>query len=99
MGRSFREVRQAKRVDMTGLEPAPSRRFAGRIAFWCPVDIQATMAHGTLDEIRAYCHKLVTHLGTDKGGFLPTWYADPAGAGHRREAVDAMCREFLAIGG
>ena len=74
-------------------------RFGGRIAFWCPVDIQATMAHGTIDEIRAYCHQLVDCLSTPGGGFLATWYSDPESAGHRPEAVDAMCREFLAIGG
>ncbi len=72
-------------------------RFRGRITFWCPVDIQNTMVYGTLDEIRAYCHKLVETLGTPEGGFMAQWYADPAGAGHRPEAVAAMCDEFLKI--
>lgn len=72
-------------------------QYAGKIAFWCPVDIQNTMCRGSLDEIRAYCHKLVEKLGTPHGGFLPKWYGDPVGAGHRQEAVDAMCQEFLKI--
>jgi hypothetical protein len=72
-------------------------QFAGQVTFWCPVDIQATMCRGSLDDIRAYCHKLVDKLGTPKGGFLPKWYSDPVGAGHSQEAIDAMCQEFLAI--
>ena len=72
-------------------------QFAGQITFWCPVDIQTTMCRGSLDEIRAYCHRLVDTLGTPAGGFLPKWYGDPVGAGHTQEAIDAMCQEFLAI--
>ena len=71
--------------------------FAGRITFWCPVDIQAVMGNHSLDEIRQYCHTLVEKLGTPDGGFLPKWYGDPVGAGHSEEAVDAMCSEFLKI--
>jgi len=72
-------------------------KFGGRITFWCPVDIQATMAHGSLEDIRAYCRKLVTTLGRPQGGFMARWYSDPAGAGHRQEAIDAMCEEFLKL--
>ena len=71
--------------------------FAGKIAFWCPVDIQAVMCDHSPDEIRRYCHALVEKLGTPDGGFLPKWYGDPVGAGHSEEAVDAMCDEFLKI--
>ena len=72
-------------------------RFGGRITFWCPVDIQQTMVHGTLDEIRAYCRKLVTTLGRPEGGFVAQWYGDPAGAGHRQEAIEAMSEEFVRL--
>jgi hypothetical protein len=72
-------------------------RFGGRITFWCPVDIQRTMVHGTLEDIRAYCRRLVKTLGRPEGGFIATWYSDPAGAGHRQDAIDAMCDEFLKI--
>ena len=70
-------------------------RFGGRLTFYSPVDIQHTMAHGTLDEIRAYCRQMVHLLGRPEGGFIPRWYSDPVGAGHRQEAVEAMCEEFL----
>jgi len=72
--------------------------FAGKITFWCPVDIQTVMCHGTEAQIRAYCRALVRTLGTPAGGFLPKWYGDPVGAGHTQAAVDAMCREFLSLG-
>jgi uroporphyrinogen decarboxylase len=74
------------------------RRFGGRLTFFAPVDIQKTMVYGTLDEIRAYCRSMLAHLGRPQGGFIPRWYSDPVGAGHRPEAVQAMCEEFLRIG-
>jgi hypothetical protein len=73
------------------------RRFGGRVTFFAPVDIQSTLANGSLDEIRHYCRRMVELLGRPEGGFIPCWYSDPAGAGHRQEAIDAMCEEFLHI--
>ena len=72
-------------------------RFGGRLTFYAPVDIQQTMVHGSLDDIRAYCRAMVTHLGRPNGGFIPRWYSDPVGAGHRQAAIDAMCAEFLKL--
>jgi hypothetical protein len=74
------------------------RRFGGRITFFAPVDIQKTMVYGTLDDVRAYCRRMAALLGRPEGGFIPRWYSDPAGAGHRQEAIDAMCEEFLRLG-
>jgi len=73
------------------------RRFGGRLTFFAPVDIQNTMAKGSLQDIRRYCHSMITHLSRLQGGFIPRWYSDPQGAGHRLEAVTAMCEEFMAI--
>jgi uroporphyrinogen decarboxylase len=78
-------------VDLLG------ERFGGRLTFWCPVDIQATMAHGTPQEIRAYCRKLVATLGRPSGGFIAQWYADTKAVGHKQESIDAMCDEFLKL--
>jgi len=72
-------------------------RFGGRITFYAPVDIQKTMARGQVPEVVAYCRKMVQHLGRPEGGFIPTWYADPIGAGHRQEAIDAMCEEWVHL--
>lgn len=90
------DVVQMDQQQNMGLERLGSE-FGGRIAFWCPVDIQNTMAHGSLDEIRRYCREMVAHLGRPEGGFIAGWYSDPVGAGHRQEAIDAMCDEFLKI--
>lgn len=90
------DVIQLDQQENMGLEVL-AERFAGRITFYNPVDIQQTMAHGTLDEIRAYCRRMVELLGRKEGGFIAKWYGDPVGAGHRQEAIDAMCEEFLAI--
>jgi hypothetical protein len=79
-----------------GLELLGSR-FGGRLTFFSPVDIQKTMVQGTPDEIRAYCRRMARLLGRPEGGFIPRWYTDPAGAGHRPEALEVMCEEFLAI--
>jgi uroporphyrinogen decarboxylase len=72
-------------------------RFGGRITFFSPVDIQNTMVNGTLDDIRAYCRDMFRLLGRSEGGFIPRWYSDPVGAGHRQQAIDAMCQEFLRL--
>jgi len=92
------DVIQMDQQENMGLDSL-GERFAGRIAFWCPVDIQTVMCRGTLDEIRRYCRRLVAALATDRGGFLPKWYSDPVGAGHCQQAVEAMCEEFLRLGG
>ena len=90
------DVIQMDQQENMGLELL-GEQFGGRITFWCPVDIQATMVHGSLDDIRAYCQKLVTPLGRPEGGFIAKWYGDPAGAGHSQEAIEAMCDEFKKL--
>jgi len=92
------DVIQMDQQENMGLELL-GKRFGGRITFYCPVDIQATMARGTLDEIRAYARKMVATLGRPEGGFIAKWYSDPKGAGHRQEAIDAMCDEFVRLAG
>ncbi len=74
-----------------------SQRFAGRITFWCPVDIQNAMCRGSLAEIRAYVHEMFGKLATRDGGFIAGYYGDSAGAGHSPEAIQAMCEEFLKL--
>jgi len=73
------------------------RRFGGRITFFAPVDIQHTMVRGSPDDIRRYCRDMARLLGRPKGGFIPRWYSDPKGAGHRQEALDIMCAEFRQL--
>jgi hypothetical protein len=72
--------------------------FGGRITFWCPVDIQQTMARGDPDEIRAYVRTMIATLGRPEGGFIAGYYGDTVAAGHSPEAVEAMCDEFMKCG-
>lgn len=90
------DVIQMDQQENMGLDRL-GQRFGGRITFWCPVDIQATMVHGSLDDIRAYCRKLAGTLGRPEGGFIAKAYGDRAGAGHSQEALDAMCQEFVKL--
>jgi hypothetical protein len=90
------DVIQMDQQENMGVEEL-GKRFGGRIAFWCPVDIQTTMVHGSADDIRRACRTLVGTLGRPNGGFIAKWYGDPAGAGHRQDAIEAMCDEFLKI--
>ena len=71
-----------------------ANRFGGRLCFWCPVDIQQTMVNGTLDDIRAYAHKLVDSFGKFNGGFISIWYSSPDAVGHSQERIAAMCEAF-----
>ena len=69
--------------------------FAGRITFQSPADIQTILPTDDIELIRSYVRDMKKILGTPKGGLIPKWYSDPAGAGHSKEAVCAMCDEFL----
>ena len=91
------DVIQMDQQENMGLELL-GKRFGGRITFYSPVDIQNTMVNGTVEEIRTYCRQMFKLLGRSNGGFIPKWYPDPVGAGHRQKAIDAMCKEFLRLG-
>jgi len=90
------DVIQMDQQENMGLELL-GERFAGRLTFWCPVDIQNTMARGNPDEVRAYVRRMVSTLARPQGGFICGYYGDPRGAGHTQEAIEAMCREFLRV--
>ncbi|MCX7590264.1 MAG: hypothetical protein N2255_01410 [Kiritimatiellae bacterium] len=90
------DVIQLDQQENMGLEVLGAR-FGGRITFWCPVDIQTIMVKGSAAEIRAYCRRMVNVLGRPSGGFIAKWYSDPVAVGHTREAIAAMCDEFLKI--
>lgn len=90
------DVIQLDQQENMGLEVL-AERFGGRIAFWCPVDIQNTMARGDADEVRAYVRRMVGLLARPEGGFICGYYGDPVGAGHTQEAIAAMCDEFQRV--
>lgn len=72
-------------------------RFAGRLCFFNPVDIQAVMPKNNLREIKDYTIEMVDALKRNNAGFMLRWYSDYKGAGHSKEAIDSMCKEFLKL--
>lgn len=90
------DVIQMDQQENMGLKELGSR-FGGRITFYCPVDIQQTMARGSMEQIRQYCNDMFKNLGSRKGGFIPKFYGDPVGAGHTEEALETMFDEFQKI--
>jgi len=56
-------------------------RFAGKLCFNVPVDIQATMPQGSRDEIRAEAKLLVDNLATDAGNIVASEHPDYQGNG------------------
>jgi len=72
------------------------RRFGGRLTFFSGVDIQVGLQRSN-EEIRQYCRRMARLLGRPTGGFIPRWYTDPKGAGHRDDAIATMCEEFQTI--
>ena len=91
------DVIQQDQQENMGVEEL-ARRFGGRLCFWCPVDIQQTMVHGSVEEVRAYARRLIDTLGRFNGGFIAQWYASPDAVAHSREKIDAMAEEFVTYG-
>lgn len=86
-------VIQQDQQENMGLEVL-SERFGGKLAFWCPVDIQTTMIQGTPDEVRAYAKRMIATLGSHKGGFVSMAYTTPEDINHTPENMAAMCEAF-----
>lgn len=75
-----------------------SKRFGGRLCFWCPVDIQHTMINGTVEDVKNYAKKLIDYLGKFNGGFIAKWYPSPKAVNHTWEKIKAMSETFIEYG-
>ena len=47
-----------------------SKRYRGRITFWCSVDIQETLPFSSRKEIENEAKTLINMWGTSEGGFI-----------------------------
>ena len=74
------------------------RAVGGRLAFWCPVDIQNTMVHGTEEDIERYVQRMIYHLGRHNGGLVSMAYTSPQDIGHTPAKIATMCRAFRRWG-
>lgn len=73
-----------------------SQEFGGKVCFICQVDIQTTLAHGTIEQVRQEAHHLIEAFGRFYGGFVGMGGDfDPvvASEANRQAAVEAF-KEF-----
>ena len=89
-------IQQDQQQNM-GLEDL-DRAVGGKLAFWCPVDIQQTMVHGSIEDIRAYVRRMIATLGSHNGGLLSMAYSTPDTVQHTPEKIAAMCEAFREYG-
>ncbi len=88
---------QLDQPELLGVD-ALAERFGGRVCFYCPVDIQATLVSRTRQDIQCAARKLMFRLGNYGGGFIGKEYPQPFAIGLRQENIEAMYRAFLEHG-
>lgn len=86
-------VIQMDQQENMGLEYL-SEHFGGKVAFWCPVDIQRTMISGNPGEVRAYVRRMIGTLGGHNGGLVSKAYPSPKDVHHEEANTVAMCAAF-----
>ncbi len=91
------DVIQMDQQENIGLE-ALNEQAGGRLAFWCPVDVQKTMVDGGPEEVRSYVKRMLDTLGSHNGGLISMSYGSPDACGHTKENIDAMCGAFREFG-
>ncbi|MFZ5516264.1 MAG: uroporphyrinogen decarboxylase family protein [Candidatus Zhuqueibacterota bacterium] len=75
-----------------------AERIGGRLAFWCPVDIQKTLAQGSSDEIERYVQTMMATIGRFNGGLISMAYTTPDAIDLDPVRVAAMCAAFRKYG-
>ncbi|MFZ2654616.1 MAG: uroporphyrinogen decarboxylase family protein [Victivallales bacterium] len=91
------DVIQQDQQENMGLENLDSK-IGGKLAFWCPVDVQKTMIGGSIDEIRAYVRRMIATIGNHHGGLVSMAYSTPQAVGHAPEKTASMCAAFREYG-
>jgi len=71
-----------------------AERYAGRICFFCPVDIQTVLPSGPVGRVEEYARKLAWAFGSPSGGFLAKTYPQPEAIGIPESHTAAMCAAF-----
>jgi hypothetical protein len=91
------DVVQMDQQENMGLENLDAC-VGGRLAFWCPVDIQQTMVKGSLADIEAYVRRMVGTVGSHNGGLISMAYSTPEAVHHTPEKLMAMSAAFRRYG-
>ena len=76
-----------------------NKRYGGKVAFWCPVDIQKTLQTKDAELIRAEAKALCDKLGAHHGGFIAGYYGDNIALALDASVQDIACRAFVEFGG
>lgn len=91
------DVVQLDQQDNMGIDEL-SRRYAGRICFFCPVDIQTTLPVGTFAQIEAKAKHLIKAFGSRGGGFMAKTYPQPEAISTPEANTRFMCETFKKYG-
>lgn len=91
------DVAQLDQQENMGLENL-DRALGGRLAFWCPVDIQRTMVEGSEADIEAYVRRMIATLGGHQGGLISKTYPTPDDVHHEPAKIAAACAAFRKWG-
>lgn len=75
-----------------------AERVGGKLAFWCPVDIQNTLARGSIEDIENYVQKMMGTIGSFSGGLISMAYTTPEAINLDPKNVAAMCAAFRKYG-
>jgi hypothetical protein len=91
------DVLQIDQQDNMGIDEL-ARRYAGRICFFCPVDIQSTLPMGSHDRIEAHAKHLIKAFGSMGGGFMAKTYPQPESIQIPEANTKAMVECFKQYG-
>jgi len=91
------DVIQMDQQENMGLENLHDR-FAGRITFWCPVDIQKTLQTRDPELIEAAAKEMIEKLGSYGGGFIAGYYGSNEAIGLEPWVQDVACQAFVKYG-
>jgi uroporphyrinogen-III decarboxylase len=91
------DVLQIDQQENMGIDGLASR-YAGRICFFCPVDIQATLPVGPPERIVASAKHLMRAFGSANGGFMAKTYPQPEAISIPEEHTRIMCDAFKTFG-
>jgi len=75
-----------------------SERYGGRMAFWCPVDIQTTLQTRDPEAIQLEARLLIDKLGRFDGGFIAGYYNGNEAIGLAPDIQDIACKAFVEHG-
>ena len=67
------DVLQFDQPELHGLDALA--QYAGKVTFWCPVDIQKIVPTGRKERIQSSAREMICKLG-DRGGFIAKDYPD-----------------------